>query len=415
MPTPVTYASARQFIGVGKEVSGQGTSVAMTNTLLVEHFTPKDKPKWLQDKALRGSMVEIYGVQQGTIDSEFAAAGPVFCDTLPWWLSNLLGDIAETGATVAPNTTLSAAASAGAPSIQTAASIPAGTVIQIDSGPTAEIRTTATATGPGPYTIPFAPGQGALMYGHAFTAPVTGAAAPYVHAHSTLNSGSGQPGTMTITDFQGPVATTGARLYPGACLSDLTLKWNAESQLFTKDIKGAGWPSVPAGSVPTSAPSTAPPIPSWRAVLGIGGPASGATQVRTVLDGEFIINRKLEPIWGSTGTQAPYLIQRGVVTVKGKLVFVAADESPYTNMINNVQPQLQFVINNGLAGANLAQVQIDVANAAFQVADIDRGKSAVMYKVDFEGISNTTNAGGSAGYSPIKVAVTNGVVGNTYQ
>src|SRR5712691_3831356 len=96
----------------------------------------------------------------------------------------------------------------------------------------------------------------------------TGASAPFTHAISVLNSGTGQPGTLTITDWQGLPLTNQARQFSGACLSELTIKGNAESELITYDAKGLGWASVIAGAIPTAAATAALPIASWRSLLG---------------------------------------------------------------------------------------------------------------------------------------------------
>lgn len=334
---PVAYTSAKQFVGVAKEAT-QGTAVAMTATIPIEKFEPEDKPVWLDDKALRGSMVEVYGKQQGVIKTDFSMSGPVFVDGLGWLCSNILGDLAVTGTT-----------------------------------------------------------------------------APYTNAFSTLNSGQGQPTSHTFTHFQGTPASTGARQYPGACLSELNLKFNAETQLLNYDAKGSSWPSVIAAAAPTSAPSAVTPIASWRAQLGVGGPATGGTLVTTITDGEIDIKRQLSVIFTAENAQTPYQIWRGMVTISGKLNFVAKDESAYLNMINNSQPQVQLLISNGVTGAGAGSVQIDMQTCAFTAAKYDAGKEYVMYQVTFDAVANTTNAGGSGGYSPGKVTVINAIPSGTYQ
>lgn len=336
MPTATTFSSFKQFLGVAKETS-QGTAVAMTATIPIEKVEFEDKPVWLDDKALRGSLVESYGRQEGVIKTDFSFSGPVFGDTFGWLLGNILGDLTTTGAS-----------------------------------------------------------------------------APFTHAFSTLNSGQGQPTSHTFSHFQGTPASTFTRQYPGACLSEVTLKWNAESQLMNYDAKGSSWPSVIAAATPTSAPSTVVPIASWRGTAGIGGPATGGTLIKTITEGEITIKRELEPVFTTQGAQTPYIIQRGAVSVAGKLKFVAADESPYLAMIGNTQPQLQLIIGNGVSGAGQVQVQYDAQNAAYNSAKYDAGKAAVMYDVGFDAIANTTNAGTSGGYSPVKVTLTNAIAAGTY-
>ena len=413
-----TYASTKQFIGIAPETT-QGTAVAMTATQLLTSFTPSDKPTFLKDQSWRGSMgTDSFAQIQGVKTADISLGGPVYGDTLGWWLRNLLGDLAVTGTpTGSGSTTLSAGAAVGATNISTVASIPAATVIQIGTGATAEVFTTGTPSGAGPYTIPLATPTGGLVYAHASAQAVVPVvtAGPYTYAWSLLNSGGGQPPSHTLTHSLGPTATVGARQYPGFCMSAMNLKFNAESELFTWDGQGTSWPSVIAGAAPTANPTTILPVASWRTKVGIGGPASGGTLVNTITDGEVDIARELVPYFTATGVQTPYIIQRGGLSATGKLNFGAvSDESALLYMLNNTQPQVQFLIDNGLAGTAQITVQIDVQVAAFTAAAPDTSKAAVGYQDEFQAVFNTTNAGGSGGQSPIKVSVTCGITPGTF-
>lgn len=411
MPTATTYASAKNFIGIAKEAS-QGTALAPTATIPVEKFEPEDKPVWLDDKALRGSMVGQYGRQQGVIKTEFSMSGPVFGDTLGYLLANVLGDVSYSGGTNAgSSTTTTGALTAGVTSVvpvTSATGIVPGTVLAIDTAGLLELVTVlSVVTLNVTLTAP-------VQKSHLTAATVQPVTAAFNSAFSTLNSGQGQPVSHTITHYQGPVAGTGARAYPGCCFSEVSLKWNAESQLFNYDAKGLSWPSAPAGVTPTSAPSTVTPIPSWRGQLGIGGVAGGGTLVKTVAEGEVAIKRELDAVFTTQNAQVPYIIQRGAVSIDGKLKFIAADESPILAMLNNTQPQFQLVLGNGGAGAALVSVTVDCQLAAYETSKVDMGKTAVMYDVTFAGIANTTNAGFSGGYSPTKVTLANAVPPQTY-
>lgn len=420
MTTPMTFPSVRQFAGVALEAV-QGTAVPMTYTLLVEDIQPEDKPKWLDDHAWRGAMGNMFGRQQGPLINDFTMKGPVFGDGIGFLFSNILGDLVPLGTASTPSTTLAATANPGQSSISTAASIPAASVILIGTGSTAEIRTTAAPSGAGPYTIPFAAGQLPLQYTHASAQAVVVQVAPFTNAWSVLNTlattnyPQGQPPTHTITHYQGPAAGGVPRVFPGSCLSKLSLAWNAESELLTFDAAATSWPSALDSQVRTPAATTVLPQPSWKGKLGIGGPASGGTQVLTVESGSVDIDRALEPIFTEQNSQNPYKIQRGELGVGGKLEFVADSESPYLAMINNTQPQLQFTLSNGLSGANLITIQFDIQTASYRTAKLDAGKKAIRWGVEWDGIFNTTNAGGSGGYSPVKVTIGSAVPGNTYQ
>lgn len=406
-----TFASAKQFILIGKEVT-QGTAVAGTSTIPVEKFEWEDKPVWLDDKAMRGSMVESYGRQTGVIKTDFSMSGPVFLDTLGFLLANTLGDISYTGGTPTGSpTTTTGALTAGVSTVvpvTSATGIVTGTIIQLDTAGLLEnVTVLSVAALNVTLTAP-------VKFSHLTAAAVQPVLAPFNTVMSTLNSGNGQPGSHTLVHNFGPPASTGTRVLAGACLSEVTLKWNAETQLLTYDAKGSAYPTAISGVTPVSTPSAVTPVASWRGVLGIAGPASGGTQVKTVMDGEFMIKRALEPIFTTQNSQSPYIIQRGAVSTTGKLSFVAIDETPFTTMISNTQPQLQLVLSNALAGTSLASITVNCTNAAYETSKPNFGKAAIAYDTTFYAVANTTDAGSSGGYSPIKVTLANAVPPYTY-
>lgn len=406
MPNPVTYASPRQFIGFGVEAT-QGTAVVPTQSMPVDKFDPEDKWVWLDDKALRGSMTEPYNRVQGPGHSEFAFGGPAYFDTLPFLLSNILGDTVYSGTyTGSGTTTLSSSSIVGATTISTVATISATTKIQIDTGTLSEVRIVSSVTGSGPFTLTL---NLPLANAHASSVVVKPVTSPYSDAFAVLNSGSAQPSSLSITDWQGPTATVAARVYPGCCLSELTIKGNAESSTMMIDAKGMGWPSVPASVAPTPILTGALPQAAWQGQIGLNGTVGGA-QVKTVSDFEIAIKRVVEVIYTAQNSSNPYFIQRGKVSVSGKYTVVAADETSLTYLNSNTQPQTQWIVTNGLSGASALALQVDVLNAAYQTSKINRGKAAVGYDVTWDAIANTTNTGVSGGYGPVVITTQNAVV-----
>ena len=242
-------------------------------------------------------------------------------------------------------------------------------------------------------------------------------ATPVSHAISLLNSGTGQPGSLTLVDWQGPPsASFFARVYPGACVSELTIKGNAESSLIMWSAKGLAWPSSVAAAAPTPATSADTPFGAWRTLLGLGGVAGGGTQVKTAREWEVTIKRALKAEYTLQGSQNPFVIFRGAVDVEGKLAFsVPADESnSMTYLLNNTQPQLQVVVDNGLTLGNNRNLQVDCQLAAYQTSKINRSAEAVGYDATFKAVMNSTNAGASGGLSPIKVTFKNNTAAATY-
>jgi hypothetical protein len=330
MPTPTTWPSAKQVLGVAVETT-QGTPVTtLLATCPVASFEPKDRFNWLTDGALRGSMVSEYGMVQGPKFVEFSGGGPVFCDWLPIFVRNILGDL--------------------------------------------------TTTGAGPYT----------------------------HAVSTLNSGTAQPSSLTLIDWQGPTATTFSRVYTGCQLSELVIKGNPESTFLEWSFKGQGWASSDYPTSPPSfSPSTDAPFAAWRTGIGLGGTFAGAPN-STIREWEVTITRAQKPIWTSQNAQTPYIIQRGAVTVAGNARFAApADETALDYMLNNSQPQMQILTDNGGATTAHRRVTLDMLLAAFDTVETDRSEEIVSYASTFKAMANTTNAGASLGYSPIKATIIN--------
>lgn len=415
MPNPTVWPGAKSFLSLGVEAV-QGTPVTPTWTYPVEAFEPEDKPVYIDDTSQYGDMAKLHGSAQGPIHSEWTLKGPYFGDGAGFLLHNVLGDLVEDGVyTGAGTTTLSSGASAGATTISTVASIAATTVIAIDAGSTtlAEVRTVSSVSGAGPYTVTL---NRALSFAHSSAVTVRPITTPYTHLHSLLNTGTGQPGSvaglggsLTLVDWQGLTATTLARAYTGCCASELMLKGNPESEFVSMEAKGLGWLSAAAGALPVAAPTTAQPMAAWRVRLGLAGPATGGTLVKTIGDWELTFKRQLKALFTSQNSQNPFLIQRGEVEVSGKVtVLTPADETHLTYMLANTQPQLQLIVDNGGAGAALLNLQVDVQKAAYKTVKIKKSE-AIGQDVTFDAIATSTNAGQSAGTSPVKVTIQNAV------
>ncbi len=241
----------------------------------------------------------------------------------------------------------------------------------------------------------------------------SGVSAPYTHTFSVLNTGTGQPSSLTITDWEGTTPTTFARYYPGACLSELNLKGNAASSVVEFDAKGTAWPSSAAAAEPTSAPTAIPPQAAWETQVGLGGTVSGAP-IKTITDWEVDIKRELEVYYTGQNSQNPYFIMRGKLTCSGKMSFVAADLTPLTDLLSNTQPQLQLIIDNGVVGAGQLNMQLDIQKDAFLTSKPNFSKTAVGYDVTWMAVANTTNAGTSAGFYPISITLKNGIATGVY-
>lgn len=234
----------------------------------------------------------------------------------------------------------------------------------------------------------------------------TGVSAPYTHTISLFNSlasgGDVQPISYTLTDFY----AVDVRSYPGCQFSDFSLKFNADGML-EYDAKSTGFQSETV-SDPTPTFSTVLPTPVWRGTVSIGG-----SPVSTAMTGNIDMKRPATPIYGISNTQDPYQVFLGPLEVTGKITFVMDNDNQLLNFLNNTQPALVFNWAYG-AGASAVQIQATLTKGAYTTGVIERGEDFVQVSVDINAQSNTTDAGSSGGFSPIKWVLQNAKASGTY-
>jgi Phage tail tube protein len=90
--------SVKSYLGVALETT-KGTAVAATNfvPITLNTFKPVDVIDPLYDMGIRGSMVENYNYIQGRKHTTVDFGGPVFADTIGYWVAGILGDVTVTG------------------------------------------------------------------------------------------------------------------------------------------------------------------------------------------------------------------------------------------------------------------------------------------------------------------------------
>lgn len=234
----------------------------------------------------------------------------------------------------------------------------------------------------------------------------TGSVAPFTHTISLKNSATAaadaQPISYTITDFY----AAAVRAYPGAQFTDFTLKFNADGML-EYDAKTTGWASATA-STPTPSFSTILPTQVWQGAVTVGG-----STITNAMTGEISMKRPVTPVYGIATTQNPYNVFLGPLEVTGKLTFVMEADTELTRYLTNTQPAIVLNWAYG-AGAAAVQIQATLTKGAYVAAAIDRGSDLVQISIDINGQGNTTDAGASAGYSPIKWVLKNAKASGTY-
>jgi hypothetical protein len=234
----------------------------------------------------------------------------------------------------------------------------------------------------------------------------TGASAPYTHTISLKNSltsgADDQPISYTLTDFY----AADVRSYPGCQFSDFSLKFNADGML-EYDTKSTGFASS-AVADPTPTFSTVLPTPVWRGTVSIGGSA-----VSNAMNGNIDMKRNVTPVYGIASTQNPYQVFLGALEVTGKITFMMENDDQLTNFISNTQPAVVLNWAYG-AGAAAVQIQATITKGAYTAAVIERGDDFVTIAIELNGQGNTTDAGSTGGFAPIKWVLQNAKASGTY-
>lgn len=402
MPIPNFIApGTKSWLGVARELT-TGTVVNPTNTipLMKNTFEPEDTPRFLPDEAIRGVMATLFGEILGPEDATFSYGGPAFLDVEGFFFDNVFGDLSTVGSTPTNSTTTTQILAAGA-TTTTVSSITGysnGSVVQIDTGALAEVVILSIA--PSGSTLTFT--NNPLRFGHSNGATVATVTGPYTHKFALLNSGSGQPPTHTFTDYTSLTAATGARMYPSSCVAQCDFTGNAE-QLLDCKASGNSWISQPAGTTPTNTTAFVVPVPNWRSTIVVGG-----STISSLGEWSLSCKRQLQVYFTAQGSQNPYIIARGGLSLTGTFNYtVASDESPLTQMLTNSQPAVSITVNNGQAGVNQLQLGITCSKAAFVKSKIDRNAVLIGYTDEFEAVSNTTDVGGTAGLGPGTISLIN--------
>ena len=252
----------------------------------------------------------------------------------------------------------------------------------------------------------FADTVGYAIAGLLGSVATTGVSAPFTHTVSLKNSltsgADDQPISYTLTDFY----AADVRSYPGCQFSDFSLKFNADGML-EYDAKTTGWQST-AVADPTPTFSTVLPTQVWRGTVSIGGSA-----VSNSMTGNIDMMRSVTPVYGISATQNPYNIFLGPLEVTGKITFIMEDDTELTRYLSNSQPAIVLDWAYG-TGAAAVQLQATITKGAYTAAVIERGEDFVQVSIDLNGQGNTTDAGSTGGFAPIKWVLQNAKASGTY-
>lgn len=226
---------------------------------------------------------------------------------------------------------------------------------------------------------------------------ITGSGDPYLHKTALYNgsgTNSAQPPSFTLfwADASGKV-----QQIPGAITSSVKVTLGADA-LATLDVK---WTGLPATTItpPTNTPSSLKPMPSWNSVITLGGSASSAY---SAIDLEF--KRAVEIIPTITGTQSPFAVFGGPVSVTGSLTAVfqnATTDVNWTNYLANTQPALTVKVSPPADTTHFIQLQM--SQVAYDISEVSGTNKWQEIKATVEALSNSTDTL-SGSFSPAQVS-----------
>jgi hypothetical protein len=410
------YPSYLTWFGVAREpVAGTGVNPLVSIPTDQSTFEPEDKPVWLDDKAIRGSMADLYNVVQGVELASWSLGGPFYYDVHGFMLDNLFGDKQDTAATTATSTTTTTLVSPGSTSVTVtvATGFTTGSYAQLGNA----TITTAPVEIVGPITV-----AGSVIswtnparFTHAIGAAAAGVTESgtnlITHVFSALNIGTGQPPTDTFCDYTGITPSHGARLYAGSCVATMDLTISAE-KLVTVKFGATSVASAAAATAVTNAPTSVIPVAAWNGTAMLGNRGGGGyASVTDFGEVTYAFKRPLKAYFTEDGSQSPLVIARGPLSVTGGIKYdPAVDETALTNMLLNVQPSMKLTVTDSTAIPAVSPAHnliVQTSQAAFKTAKINRSAVLLGYDVTFECVANTADAGGSGGLSPANVTLAN--------
>ena len=430
------YPGVLSWLGVARELTvGSPLVPVITHPNDQADYSPEDVPRFLDDKAIRGSMTDSFYKTLGVESATFSFGGPNFLDSHGYFFDNVFGDLSTVGSSLANPATVSGTIAVGATNCTLAAAPPAqytaGATIQIGVGSTAEVVVIGSTAGSN--VVNFAISSGGTGYPVRFqhiASTVQTCGTPYTHKFAALNSNLGyggaygaQPPTHTLTDVTnlvntftsasyGTVAssTYGARQYPSAVLKNIDLSGNAEQLLGVK-MTGDSWLSVIAGTAITNVTTNSRPIPNWNTTVVLAGNTiSSSNTYNGVGEFSFSAKRATQVYWTVQGTQTPYIIARGPLTADASLNFDPTNsEMPLDLMLLNSQAPLSITTSNsGIPNAGTPfTLTLTMTQAAFTKSKIMRNKALIGFGSSIEAVANATDVGGSGGLGPATITLIN--------
>lgn len=205
-----------------------------------------------------------------------------------------------------------------------------------------------------------------------------------------------QPASFTLfwADATGKV-----QQIPGAVAADVKVGLNADA-LATLDITWMGLPAVTIDA-PANTPTSIKPMPSWNTAITVGSVA--LTSYSSI---ELDFKRATEMIPTITGSQTPFAIFGGPVSVTGSLTGVFQNDSAdvnWTNYLAGTHPALTVTIAPPASVDTNLEIYLGVV--AYDLSEVSGTNKWQEIKATVEALA-TTDSSIDTSLSPAVVVLT---------
>ncbi|GAC1540642.1 MAG: hypothetical protein NVS3B12_27730 [Acidimicrobiales bacterium] len=370
----MTQLSRLATFGIAKE-STPGTYVVPTVALPINKADWEDKYTELKDNSIRGNDSMLQGMYQGPVVTDWSLDMFAYPVETGHFLRGIIGPDTVTAGV---STTLSAATTAGATSITTAASIAAQSVIQIDTGTNLEYAKVTAVSGAGPYTLTVtgAGAAGGLLFAHASAVAVVSQT-----THTFKQSATLAKATYSITTYD----TTQTLGYAGAVFSDVSIKIDPKAAV-TLAAKLKTFPTVVQSSF-VPAYTSSDPVLGWEWNMTNAGGAS--TRGLTF---DLNLKRAVDDIHSSDGVQAPREIFQGALDADGTYKAIFENQTDMNSFVNYTQTPVTATLTQPLA-KGAATMTLTASKSGIFTGKRDWSGAYVMAAFSLSGIYNTTDSG----------------------
>lgn len=368
----MTQLSRLATLGLAKEAT-PGTWLAPTIGIPFTKADFEDVITEIRDESVRGNDTVLQGMYAGPIHCEWNIDVLAYPDLLGHFMCAMIGPDTVTAGV---STTLSSSTIVGATSISTAATIPVGSTIAIDTGTKQEYAVTGTPSGAGPYTIPITTPATGLTQAHNSSVTVV---SQTTHTFKQNPAVALPTYSLTVYDTMQTLSTSWCRL------SDLQLKIDPKGAV-TFTLKYVSFPSVVQASQ-TETFSTYDPLLGWSWTMTNAGASS--TRGLTL---DATVKRATEAIASSDGTQGPREVFAGAIEIDGTYKAIFENQTDLNLYLNYTQTattaQLQQPVARG--GQSLA---LTMSKSGYYKGKRDLSQPYVQADYSIGGIYNTIDGG----------------------